>query len=136
MNTGKKYKTKQKESILQCIQDNADAYITIHQIADSLNKKGEMVGLTTIYRNLDKLVGEKEIAKVTIDGISGTCYRYLPKKQDSVLFYLKCERCGNLVNIQCPELKHLYEHISNDHNIFINPGKTMFYGRCDNCMLK
>ena len=136
MNTGKKYKTKQKASILQCIIDHADSYVTIQQISDYLDKSGERIGLTTIYRNLDKLVDEEEIAKVNIDGISGTCYRYLPQKQKSVLFYLKCEECGKLIRIDCPELSKLYEHISEKHNILINPGKTMFYGKCEECLNK
>ena len=132
MNTGKKYKTKQKELIMQCIRENADSYITIQQLFELLNQQDNSVGLTTIYRNLDKLEQEREITRVHIEGISGTCYRYMPK-EENVLFYMKCEVCEKLVNIQCPELARLYTHISEDHNIDINPGKTMFYGTCEAC---
>lgn len=133
MNTGKKYKTRQKEYVLECIKEHKESYVTIQQIAAHLQEREEKVGLTTIYRNLDKLVEEKEIAKVTIEGISGTCYRYLPHEEESVFFYMKCEQCGNLVNIECPELGRMYHHLSEDHHIWINPGKTMFYGICDKC---
>ena len=33
----------------------------------------------------------------------------------------------------CAELSHLYTHLSRQHHIFINPGKTMFYGTCEQC---
>ena len=133
MNTGKKYRTRQKEQILSCIRMNADNYITILELSEKLEDNGDKVGLTTIYRNLEKLEQEGEIARVSIEGVSGTCYRYLQKK-DGVLFYLKCEKCGKLVNIDCPELEHLYQHLSADHHIVINPGKTMFYGICEKCI--
>ncbi len=136
MNTGKKYKTKQKEVITECIRENNNAYITIKELSHELEERGSKVGLTTIYRNLDKLEQEGIIGKVSIEGISGTCYCYLPQKEQSIMFYLKCERCGKLVNIDCPELAHLYGHLSKEHRIYINPGKTMFYGICEGCMDK
>lgn len=133
MNTGKKYKTKQKESIFECIKRQKEDYVTIQQIAAYLEENNIQVGLTTIYRNLDRLVEEGRIAKVAIDGISGTCYRYLSKGEDSVFFCMRCEKCERVVNIECPELEHLYLHLSKDHRITINPGKTIFYGTCDQC---
>lgn len=136
MNTGKKYNTKQKESILECIKENAEEYITIQKIYDELMKKGQKVGLTTIYRNLDKLEAEKEIVAINIEGYNGTCYKYLIDKKDNILFYIKCEQCGNLIHIQCPELSGLYEHLEEEHHIQINPVKTMFYGRCESCLIE
>lgn len=132
MNTGKTYKTRQRECILECIRKKADAYITIHQIAAELEQQQQKVGLTTIYRTLDKLEQEKAIAKISIDGVGATCYRYLPQ-EDDIFFSMKCERCGNVINVDCAELSQLYRHLSHKHHIFINPGKTMFYGTCDLC---
>lgn len=129
----KSYKTKQRECVLDCIRRQAGAYITIQQLSEELNARGEKVGLTTIYRTLDRLEQEKAIAKVFIDGMGATCYRYLPQDND-VFFSLKCERCGKVVNIDCAELSHLYSHLSSAHNIMINPGKTMFYGTCEQCI--
>ncbi|MDD3140719.1 MAG: transcriptional repressor [Lachnospiraceae bacterium] len=133
MNIGKKYKTKQKDCVLECIKDKAEEYITIKQLANELKFRNEKVGLTTIYRNLEKLEAERKIAKVNIEGITGCCYRFLPQKKDYVLFYLKCEKCGKLINIECPELGHLYHHVLEEHHLEINYGKTMFYGLCENC---
>ncbi len=132
MNTGKVYKTKQRECILECIRKKADAYITIQQLSEELERQDQKVGLTTIYRTLDKLEQEKAIAKITIDGVGATCYRYLPP-EDEVLFCMKCEHCGNVINIDCAELSHLYAHLSRQHHIAINPGKTLFYGTCEAC---
>ncbi len=133
MNTGKKYHTRQRETILQCLKEHAETYVTINQIFEFLEKKDQKVGLTTIYRNLDKLETEKKLTRVNIEGIQGTCYKYLPEDEGN-LFYLKCEECGDMVNIKCPELEHLYSHVADDHHVRINPVKTMFYGTCESCI--
>lgn len=133
MNKGKKYKTKQREMIRNCFREHKEDYVTIQQISSYLKENDNKVGLTTIYRTLEKLETEKEIASVMIDGVNGTCYRYLPQKSDSVLFYLKCQICGKIVNIKCSELEHLYSHVTQEHHVFINPGKTLFYGQCEQC---
>ncbi|HIX31386.1 MAG TPA: transcriptional repressor [Firmicutes bacterium] len=135
MPTRKTYKTKQRECVLDCIRRQAGAYITIQQLSDELERRGEKVGLTTIYRTLDRLEQDKAIAKVSIDGVGAACYRYLPQ-EDDVFFCLKCESCGRVINIDCAELSHLYHHLSRAHNIRINPGKTMFYGTCETCIAK
>lgn len=133
MNTGKTYKTKQRECILECIRRKAEAYITIQQLSEELEKQDQKVGLTTIYRTLDRLEQEKAIAKISIDGVGATCYRYLPQ-DDEIFFSMKCENCGELINVDCAELAQLYRHLSHHHGIFINPGKTMFYGTCEACV--
>lgn len=133
MNKGKKYKTKQQEIILNCFREHNEDYVTIQQLSGYLNQNCKNVGLTTIYRTIEKLESEKKIASVMIDGVNGTCYRYLPQQSDCVLFYLKCQICGRIVNIQCSELEHLYHHVTEEHHVLINPGKTMFYGKCEQC---
>ncbi len=57
----------------------------------------------------------------------------LPSQKNDVFFSMKCEQCGSVVNIDCAELSHLYRHLSQAHQIAINPGKTMFYGTCAAC---
>lgn len=127
------YKTKQRELILECIRNHRDQYGTIQQISEYLEKKNCRVGQTTIYRTLDMLVKEKKITRVSIDGIKGACYRYLPTEEDSYFFSMKCEQCGEVIDIECPELQKLYIHLSAEHHLKIDYGKTMFYGDCDKC---
>lgn len=134
MNTGKKYHTRQKDLILSCLCAEPDLYLTIRQIADRLRCAGQEVGLTTIYRNLEKLAEERLILKSSIDGVDGSCYRCAPPQQEESCFYLKCERCGELDPIHCTELKELYAHVSQNHHVSINPTKTVFYGICAACL--
>lgn len=133
MNTGKKYKTKQRENILQCIMENAGSYVTIQQLLQQLESKGQAVGIATIYRHLEKLVQEKKIAKVYIEGVKGTCFKYNEADDAQTKISVKCEDCGKLMDITCPQLEKLYTHVEEMHHIFIDPEKTIFYGKCDTC---
>ena len=132
MNTGKKYHTKQKELILECMKEHSGTYLTIQEIEELIRTKAQKIGLTTIYRNLDKLTDERKLVKANIEGYAGSCYRYMPEAEGN-LFSLKCEDCGNVVNIKCPELEHLCSHVVEEHHVKINPVKTMFYGTCEDC---
>lgn len=129
----REYITKQRKAILECIKQQGEQFVTIQQIQLYLEQNQMKVGLTTIYRTLDKLVKDKRIARVQIDGVNGTCYRYLLENQKSIFFPMKCEHCGKVVKIDCPELEKLYEHLSREHKLFIDPGKTLFYGVCNHC---
>lgn len=136
MTTGKQYKTKQKELILDCIRTHQGPFITIKDITAELAARHEKVGTATIYRQLDRLEEEGIISRSTIDGIDGVCYRYLPDAPDNVYFFLKCEQCGDLSPIDCSELQHLYEHVIEHHHVRINPSKTVLYGLCEKCLAK
>ncbi|MDY2960350.1 MAG: transcriptional repressor [Hornefia sp.] len=133
MNNGKHYNTRQRETVFQCIKAQKGEYVTIKQIARYLEGENIKVGLTTIYRTIDKLISEGKIASVSIEGIKGKCYRYIAENDESDSFPLKCEECGRVVKIQCPELEHLYEHLREEHKVQIASEKIMFYGICDKC---
>lgn len=133
MNTGKKYQTRQKAVILRCLQEHENMYLTISQLVQVLKEKNQKVGLTTIYRNLEILEREHKLSKVGNAGGKGACYKYL-SAAESGLFHLKCEGCGILVNVYCPELKHLYTHVAEEHHVTIDPIKTVFYGKCGSCL--
>lgn len=127
------YKTKQRGLILECVECQGNQYVTIGQISDFLQMRNCKVGQTTIYRTLDILVKEKKIAKVFIDGVKGACYRYMSRGENHVFFSMKCEKCGEVMDIECSELEKLYVHLAKDHHLKVYPEKTMFYGICDKC---
>lgn len=133
MNNAKQYNTKQRELILRCVKENGDRYVTIRQMAEYLEDSGIKVGLTTIYRTVGKLLREGRIAGVSIDGVSGKCYRYLVRDELSDFFPMKCEECGRVIKIHCSELEKLYDHLKEEHKIEIDSKKVMFYGTCDRC---
>ena len=89
------YNTKQKDEILDTIKKMNKAFL-IKELYVKLNEK---VGLTTIYRFIDKMVENEELYKY-IGEDNNTYYQYLEKCDCNNHFYLKCINCGKLCNVK------------------------------------
>ena len=135
MNHAKTYHTKQQNAILQFLIASDQKYHTVSQIAEYLKERGESVGLTTIYRQLDKFQKEGIVQKIVLDGNSGACYQYVGTQEESK-FLLKCEDCGDIMDMDCGHMSELYEHVRQEHHFNVNPHRTMFYGVCEKCLDK
>ena len=127
------YKTKQKEAVLSYLQSLAGGHVSAKEIAEYLQECGMRVGLTTVYRQLDRLVEDGAARRYTTDSAAGAYYEYVGGAACSGHFHLKCDGCGMLIHMQCDFLVKAGEHISHEHNFEINTGKTVFYGKCEAC---
>lgn len=126
------YNTKQQKAILGYIAENTDSYITVNQISEHMKAQNIKIGLTTIYRHLEKLIEQGLISKIKVDGLNGACYKY-GQPEERAYFGLKCEKCGKILKVDCSHLKLFYEHINSEHKFSINQNKTIFYGICKTC---
>ena len=122
------YNTKQKDLILNVLK-NKEKEFTVKDIYNELNGK---VGLTTIYRLVDKLVLEDRINKSIKNNI--VYYQYLEDCNEENHFYLKCDKCGSLVHIDCDCIIELSNHIFKEHNFKPNREKIIISGICSNCL--
>lgn len=128
------YKTKQKEYILSYIKSLNGKHVTINQIIDYFSENDIKIGMSTIYRYLDKLVSDGIVRKYVIDGVAGACYQYVGEEdKDNEHFHFKCDECGGLIHFECDELDNIQKHLLKNHGFNLNSFKTMFYGKCDKC---
>lgn len=125
------YRTKQKDKLVEIIKD-FDHEFTIKEIYDFLDGS---VGLTTIYRLVDKLVNEGKINK-TINNNNVTYYQYLGVCQHKNHFYLKCDICSKLEHVDCDCITDLWEHIYNNHEFKPSKGQIIINGICKKCNRK
>lgn len=123
------YKTKQKDIILNIIKKKEQEF-TIKEIYEEIKDE---VGLTTIYRLVDKLV-EENILNKTIGIDNTTYYQYLEKCNNHNHFYLKCDKCGNLVHVDCDCIEELTSHIANKHKFKPNKEHIIINGLCNKCI--
>lgn len=121
------YSTKQKDLILSVIKSKEKEF-TIKDIYNEL----EGVGLTTVYRLVDKLVDEGYIKK-NISNDNTTTYEYLEKCEEENHFYLKCEKCKRLEHVDCDCIDELYKHINKKHSFKLNKENIVINGICKNC---
>ena len=118
------YNTKQKDLILDIIKSKNKEFT----VKDIYKK----VGLTTIYRLIDKLILDGLINKNVSDNI--TYYQYLEKCGSDNHFYLKCEKCKEVKHIDCDCINELYNHIKIEHKFNLNKEKIIINGICRKCI--
>ena len=127
------YQTKQRDMILSGLSALEGGHVSAGQLAGYLQSRNSHIGLTTIYRHLDKLVTEGRVEKYVVDGLPGAYYRYTQTDETDEHFHLKCEVCGKLVYVECAFSAEIENHIAGSHGFRVNTGKTVFYGACVSC---
>lgn len=131
------YKTKQKTAILQCVEQMGDKHFTIDIVCEKLSSKGDSAGRTTVYRHLESLTKEGILRKFVMPQGESACYQYVGEHVAChEHFHLKCEKCGNLIHMQCEEMNSIAEHIKSHHGFVLDPLKTVIYGICEDCALR
>ena len=122
------YNTKQKDLIINEIKKSNRSFT----IKDIHNKLKDSVGLTTIYRVIDKLVDDGMINKY-IDKDNITYYEYLEECNCHNHFYLKCDKCGTMEHVDCDCIEDLSKHIVDEHKFLLNREHIIIKGICKEC---
>ena len=89
--------TKYEKDIFAIINTSRD-HLTVEQIFQKLRKIHPQVVLATVYNNLNRLLDEELIRKVSVEGMQDRYDRM--KKHD----HLVCRRCGKLSDITLEDL--------------------------------
>ena len=127
MKSRESYNTKQKDIIVETIKKHNDEFI-VKDIYEELNKK---IGLTTIYRLIDKLVNTGVLNK-TVKKDNTITYQYLEECHKENHFFLKCISCGTMKHIDCDCIEELSNHILKDHKFSLTD-KIIINGICNKC---
>ena len=108
------------------------AHLFADDIHEALRERGEKVGRTTVYRQLDRLVNEG-FARRTLGERGGSCYSYV---EDGCTehYHMVCTLCGKLAHLSCDHVEELFHHIKSEHGFLVDSGKTVLYGRCAACL--
>ncbi len=131
-----RYKTKQREQLLDYLKTVPGKHITVGEICGFLRDNGAVISTTTVYRQLEKMVSEGIVNKYIIDANSPACFEYIEKEincHERECFHCKCEKCGKLIHLHCDEISNVERHILEEHGFRIDSLRTVFYGICEEC---
>lgn len=137
MNSRSKYKTKQREILLDYFKTVPGVHVTASDVCDYFKSHEVPIGKSTVYRNLENLVDEGVITKYIIDANSPACFEYAAQgshNEEAVCYHCKCEKCGKLIHLHCEELEEIQSHFIREHHFKMDPVRTVFYGLCDSCL--
>lgn len=126
---GENYRTRQRKVILSAIKHQKKNF-SAKDIYQSLNCE---IGLTTIYRTVEKLAEEGIILQVSVDN-NTTKYQYIEACDNKDHFYLSCENCGSLTHIDCKKIQGLTDHILEEHQFKPINSHIIIKGYCKKCI--
>ena len=96
------YQTKQMAELLAFLKSVPGSHITVNDICDHFKKEGITVGMTTVYRHLERMVKQGVVAKYIIEGSSSACFEYIGGQDNCEppsCYHCKCEKCGKLLHV-------------------------------------
>lgn len=132
-----KYKTRQRDIVISCLEKNSERALTVDNIVDILKGLGSPVGRTTVYRCLDYLVNCGEVRKFVPEDKSGCTFQLVRGHGECAEhFHLRCSECGALIHLSCDSMKEAGEHILEHHGFLVDKSKTVLYGLCRDCLEK
>ncbi|MBO4863126.1 MAG: transcriptional repressor [Eubacterium sp.] len=137
MNNKSQYKTKQRAELTAYLMSVPGKHVTAGDVCDHFAKQGRPIGLTTVYRQLDKMVAEGLVNKYNLEPGSPACYEYIDSEHHSdghvSCYHCKCEKCGKLIHLHCEEIEELIKHLAKEHSFQIDSKRTVLYGICEDC---
>lgn len=131
-----RYATRQRGELLAYLETVKGLHFTVQDVCAYFRMQGRPIGLTTLYRQLERMVEDGAVRKYIIDKTSPACFEYVGAKggcPQPVCFHCLCERCGRLIHMKCEELEGIAAHLKAQHGFSVNPARTVFYGICADC---
>ena len=136
MNNKSTYRTKQREELKNYLANKAGEHFTVGEVCQHFRSRGQNIGTTTVYRQLERMVDEGLVNKYIIDANSPACFEFVSDEHHhhgETCFHCKCEKCGKLIHLRCEELEGISGHLAEHHGFRLNPMRTVFYGICEEC---
>ena len=125
------YKTRAYFLIKDVLLAREGTHLRADEIYDILKEQGELIGLTTVYRQLARLADEGFALKTSTEG-QGSFYS-LFGAGCAEHYHLVCTECGALSHLSCDHVEAFIHHISTHHGFTVTPLKTTLYGLCAEC---
>lgn len=127
------YQTKQRRQIWDYLAEHPDQSHSPKELFSAFQQSGTPVSLATIYRHLEQLSQDGKAKRiVTSDGV-GIRFQHAPQAPALDGFYLKCDCCGGLTQMDCSLLHEVASHMNAEHGFELDTTKSVLYGRCQSC---
>lgn len=127
------YNTKQKERVTAVLREAGGAHLTAEEIAAALSP----IGMSTVYRQLDRLTEQGVVRRFFVEEGMRSCYQYVG--EDGACrnhYHFKCSVCGSLLHVECSFLDEMSAHVLAHHGFAVQAEKTVLYGVCAACREK
>ncbi|SFQ00988.1 Fur family transcriptional regulator, ferric uptake regulator [Amycolatopsis arida] len=120
--------TRQRAAVVELL-DEVDDFRSAQELHDELRKRGEGIGLTTVYRTLQSLSEAGEIDVLRTDS-GEAIYRRCSSHHHH---HLVCRRCGYTVEIEGPAVERWADKIAAGNGFSDISHTVEIVGTCATC---
>ena len=109
-----------------------EEFRSAQEIHEELRRRGEAIGLTTVYRTLQTLADAGEI-DVLRTGSGESAYRRCSAHHHH---HLVCRNCARTVEVEGPAVERWAERIAAEHGFSEVSHTVEIFGTCADCAAK
>ena len=121
-------RTRQRTAVQEVLAELHE-FRTAQQIHDELRKRGDSIGLTTVYRTLQSLSEAGELDALR-NAEGETAYR---RCSDGHHHHLVCRSCGRTVEVSGPAVERWANAVAAEHGFREVSHDLEIFGTCDSC---
>lgn len=127
--------TPQRQVTVETLIENNNELLTAEEIFIKVKNRNPSIGLATVYRTLDMLQELDIVKKIPYrDGMSR--FDLVKSSNEYQTFYLLCQNCGKIEEIQEPILTDTEKRIEQEYRFKIMTRQLTFHGICQKCLKK
>ena len=120
--------TKQRSAISELLE-TVDEFRSAQELHDELRKRGDGIGLTTVYRTLQLMVDAEQLDAIRTDD-GETAYRRCSTGHHH---HLVCRGCGRTVEVEGPAIETWTDQIAAEHGFTQVEHQLEIFGLCGDC---
>ncbi|MFD1861123.1 transcriptional repressor [Aeromicrobium camelliae] len=120
--------TRQRRAVAAIMAD-LEGFASAQQIHDILKQRGESVGLSTVYRNLQALA-DADLLDALRNDDGETLYRRCSSGHHH---HLVCRVCGRTVEVEGPTVERWADAVAEDHGFRDVEHTLEIFGTCGDC---
>ena len=114
-----------KELLMQVLEKNH--YLTVSETLVELEKMGRSCNKTSIYRNIEKLIEEKQVCRHSF-GTDKVYYELRGHHEQHHHDHFVCEKCHKIESLDCS-----IEVVKVPNNYQVDHHHVTFFGTCNRC---
>ncbi len=126
--TSPQRRTRQRAAVQEVLAELHE-FRTAQQIHDELRKRGDSIGLTTVYRTLQSLSEANELDALR-NAEGETAYR---RCSDGHHHHLVCRSCGRTVEVSGPAVERWANAVAAEHDFRDVSHDLEIFGTCGSC---
>lgn len=129
--TRRPLRTTRQRAAVSAMLDRLHDFRSAQEIHEELRRAGDDIGLTTVYRTLQRLVEAGEVDVLRTDS-GETAYRRCASTNHH--HHLVCRRCGKTVEVEVPDVESWAQQVAESHGFSQLSHTLEIFGLCRDCV--